>query len=137
MTTAPAPTASESTLTSEYDYRVLFLSGSWQMPGSEFRLRATINVQKDGTAEGPIYWQAIRVHGGPASYFAIERVQGVVRGQDVELEGYEVEPGLAPDSYKITLTGDDAGVFGGISRTYHLNWCGRMEGKYLFQNRKA
>jgi hypothetical protein len=135
--TALAPTISESTRTSEYDYRILFLSGTWQKPGSEFRFRATIYVQKDGAAEGPIYWQAIRAYGGPASYFATERVRGFVRGHEVKLDGYKVEPGLSPDSYRITLEGNDAGVFGGISRTYYLNWSGRMEGKYLFQNRKA
>jgi hypothetical protein len=63
-------------------------------PGSEFRLRATIIVRKDESADGSIYWQAVRVHGYPAHYFATEWVHGFIRGRDVELEGYEVEPGL-------------------------------------------
>lgn len=137
MKTALAPRTAESTRTSEYDYRILFLSGSWQKPGSEFRFRATIYVRKDGTADGPIYWRAVRAHGQPASYFATEWVRGFVRGRAIELDGYEVEPGLSPDSYRITLTGDEAGVFDGISETYFHNWCGKLEGRYLFQNRKA
>ena len=35
----------------------------------------------------------------------------------MELKGYEAEPGLSPDSYRITLAGDgEAGPFGGITR---------------------
>ena len=49
-----APETAEATRTSEYDYRVLFLSGTWQTPiGSEFRLRATLHVQKDGGYRSP------------------------------------------------------------------------------------
>jgi hypothetical protein len=56
----------------------------------------------------------------------------------VELEGYKVEPGLWPDSYKITLSGDgEAGTFGGITRTPLNNWGGRIYGTYVFRNRKA
>src|SRR5437868_2761633 len=137
MTTAVAPETREATESSEYDYRILYLSGVWRKPGSEFRLRATIRVDRDGAAAGPIYWQAFVAHGRPASYFATEWVRGCVKGRDIELEGYEVEPGLSPDSYRITLTGEDAGLFHGISRTYYHNWCGRMEGQYQFQNRKG
>jgi hypothetical protein len=69
---------------------------------------------------------------------ATEWVHGFIRGRDVELDGYEVEPGLAPDSYRITLSGDgEAGNFGGITRTPLNNWGGRINGKYLFRNRKA
>jgi hypothetical protein len=129
---------SEADCTSAYDHRVLFLSGTWERPGSEFRLRATIMVGKDGSADGSIYWQAVRVHGQAAHYFATEWVHGFIRGRDVELEGYEVEPGLSKDSYRITLSGDgEAGTFGGITRTPVNNWGGRIHGQYLFRNRKA
>ena len=99
MTAVPVLEPSESDCTSAYDHRILFLSGTWERPGSEFRLRATIILRKDGSADGSIYWQAVRVRGYPAHYFATEWVRGFIRGRDVELEGYEVEPGLAPDSY--------------------------------------
>lgn len=138
MTTVLVPKAVESTRTSEYAYRVLFLTGTWRKPGSDFRFRATIYVQKDGAAEGSIYWRAIRTHGMPACYFATECVRGFVSGRNVELDGQAVEPGLSPDSYRITLSGTDKeGPFSGISRTYFNNWCGRMEGAYVFRNRKA
>jgi hypothetical protein len=138
MTLDLLPETSESTSTSEYDHRVLFLSGTWEKPGSEFRHRATIFVGKDGGADGSIYWQAVRVHGHAAHYFATEWVRGFIRGRDLELEGYQVEPGLARDSYKITLSGDgEAGTFGGITRTWLNNWGGRIYGQYLFRNRTA
>jgi hypothetical protein len=138
MALVPAPETSEAECTSDYDHRVLFLSGTWERPGNEFRLRATIIVRRDGGADGSIYWQAVRVHGQAAHYFATEWVRGFVRGRDVELDGYEVEPGLAPDSYRITLSGDgEAGPFGGITRARLNNWDGRISGRYLFRNRKA
>src|SRR5262249_23222296 len=121
-----------------YDHRVLFLSGTWERPGNEFTLRATIIVGKDGALDGSIYWQAVRGHGHAAHYFATECVHGFIRGHEVELEGYEVEPGLSCDSDKITLCGDgEAGTFGGVTRTWLNNWGGRINGRYLFRNRKA
>jgi hypothetical protein len=76
-----APQTAESTRTSEYDYRVLFLSGTWQTPiGSEFRLRATLYVQKDGSIDGCMYWRAVRIRGVPQCYFGTEAVRGFVRG---------------------------------------------------------
>jgi hypothetical protein len=138
MTAVPVVETSESDCTSVYDHRVLFLSGTWEMPRNECRLRATIIVGKDGSADGSIYWQAVRVRGKAAHYFATEWVHGFIRGRDVELDGYEVEPGLARDSYRITLSGDgEAGTFGGITRTPLNNWGGRINGQYLFRNRKA
>jgi hypothetical protein len=95
-------------------------------------------VGKDGSLDGAIYWQAVRVHGHPAHYCATEWVRGFIRGRDVELEGYEVEPGLSRDSYRITLSGDgEAGTFGGITRTWLNNWDGKITGRYLFRNRTA
>jgi hypothetical protein len=138
MTAVSVPETSESGCASAYDHRVLFLSGTWERPGSEFRLRASIIVSKDGSADGSIYWQAVRVHGQAAHYFATEWVHGFIRGRDVELEGNEVEPGLWPDSYRITLSGNgEAGTFGGITRTPLNNWGGRINGRYLFRNRRA
>jgi hypothetical protein len=138
MTPVPLPEISEANCTSAYDHRVLFLSGTWERTGNEFRLRATIMVGKDGSADGSIYWQAARVHGQAAHYFATEWVHGFVRGRDVELDGYEVALGLSPDSYRITLSGDgEAGTFGEITRTPLNNWGGRINGQYLFRNRKA
>ena len=138
MTLAVLPETSVSDCTSVYEHPVLFLSGSWERPGNEFRCRATILVGKDGSADGSIYWQAVCVHGHPAHYFATERVHGFIRGRDVELEGYEVEPGLSRDSYRITLSGDgEAGTFGGITRTWQNSWEGRINGHYQFRNRTA
>ena len=136
MIAVAVPETSELECTSDYDHRVLFLSGTWESPGNEFKHRATIIVRKDGSADGSIYWQAVRVHGYAAHYFATEWVNGFIRGRDVELEGYKVEPGLWPDSYRITLSGDgEAGTFGGITRTWRNNWEGRINGTYLFRNR--
>jgi hypothetical protein len=138
MTSVLVPEISELGCTSVYDHRVLFLSGTWERPGNGFRLRATIIVGDDGSLDGAIYWQAVRVHGQAAHYFATEWVRGFIKGRDVELEGYEVEPGLSPDSYRITLCGDgDAGPFGGITRTWLNSWEGRINGHYQFRNRRA
>ena len=138
MTHIPLPEISEADCTSAYDHRVLFLSGTWVRPGNEFRFRATILVGKDGSADGSIYWQAVRVHGHPAHYFATEWVQGFIRGRDVDLEGNEVEPGLSRDSYRIALSGDgEAGNFGGITRTPLNDWGGKINGRYQFRNRNA
>ena len=138
MTSVPVPETSESVSTSVYDHRVLFLSGTWERPGNEFRLRATIIVGRDGSADGSIYWRAIRVHGQAAHFFATEWVHGFIKGRDVELEGYEVEPGLSRDSYRISLSGDsETGTFSGITRTPVNNWGGRINGRYLFRNRTA
>ncbi len=128
----------EATDVSVYDHRILYLSGRWRKSGSEFMLNATIYVSLSGLSDGMIAWDALRVHGVLANYSAIEWVNGFVRGRDVELDGYEVEQGLEKDSYRITLSGNDkAGIFSGISRTYLNNWCGRMEGKYLFEDKEG
>ena len=136
MSTVVETKVVRSSQTSEYDYRVLFLSGRWEKPGSEFGFRATIHIEKDGSADGAIYWRAYKVAGQPASYFATEAVHGAVRGGEVELEGHDVEPGLAKDAYKITLSGGgEAGTFSGITRAN--NWGGRVEGTFQFRNRKS
>jgi hypothetical protein len=132
------PEVVEAEQPADYDHRVLFLSGTWTRANSAFRFRATIFVSKDGSAEGRFYWQAILVHGVQANYFATEWVRGTVRGRGVDLEGYEVEPGIICDGYKITLAGDgESGPFGGITRTYLNDWSGRIGGQYLFKNRSA
>ncbi len=136
MTTQLAPRSAETEKTAEYDVRVLFLSGQWEKPGSKFGFRATIYIEKDGTADGAIYWRAYQVSGNSANYFATEAVHGCVRGLEVEMEGHHVEAGLAEDAYKITLSGGgDEGTFAGITRAN--NWGGRMEGQYQFRNRKS
>jgi hypothetical protein len=138
LNAATLPEVVEAERTAEYDHRVLFLTGTWDMPHSAFRFRATIFVARDGSAEGRMYWQAVLVHGMRASYFATECVRGTVQGRAVELQGYEVEPGIACDGYKITLEGDgESGPFGGITRTWRNDWCGRIGGQYLFKNRAA
>jgi hypothetical protein len=123
VNTVTLPEAAEAEQTADYHHRVLFLTGTWGMPGS---------------AEGPIYWHALLVHGHPADYFATELVRGCVRGREVELRGYEVEPGLSCDWYKITLDGNgESGSFGGITETYHHDWRGHIVGRYLFKNRRT
>lgn len=134
MNVVTSPETVEAEQTADYDHRVLFLTGTWGMPGSAFRFR----VGKDGAAEGPIFWEAVLVHGRPAHYFATELVRGCVRGREVELRGYEVEPGLSCDRYRITLDGNgEAGSFGGLTETYHHDWRGHIGGRYLFKNRRA
>lgn len=138
MSPAVLPEAEEADAPVTYGRRVLFLTGTWERPENFFRFRATIFVAKDGTAEGSIFWHAFRVHGRPANYFATEWVRGSVRGREVALEGYEVEPGLSADTYKISLEGgSDSGPFGGITRTWLNNWSGRIGGSYVFRNRAA
>lgn len=135
-TVLPAAEEAESPVT--YERRVLFLTGTWERPDNLFRFRATVFVANDGTAEGSFYWQAFRVHGRPAAYFATEWVRGSVRGREVALDGYKVEVGLSADTYKITLEGDgEFGVFGGVTRTWLNNWSGRTAGRYVFRNRSA
>jgi hypothetical protein len=122
MTIVLAPETVEAPHTSEYHHRLLFPSGTTQNPGSEFSLRATLTVSGDGGVAGPTYRPAVRVHGSARRYWATEWVRGFVRGRDVELDGYQVESGLSPDSYRLTLSGNgEAGTFGGSSRTYHNN----------------
>jgi hypothetical protein len=138
MSPVPVPETSESVATSVYDHRVLFLSGTWERPGDEFRLRATIIVGRNGSADGSIYWRAIRVHGQEVHFFATEWVYGFIKGRDVGLRGYAAEPGLFRDSYGITLSGDsETGTFSGITLTGAYDWSGRIEGRYLFRNRTA
>lgn len=133
-----APELEEAECDSTYDHRVLFLSGGWEQAGSEFRFRATIRVEKDGEADGAMYWQAIRIRNQPADYFATEWVRGSVQGRSVALDGYRVEPGLAATLYKIRLSGDgDAGTFGGMTCTPPYGWAGRIWGQYSFRNRTA
>lgn len=137
MPTQLAPQTVKVTSTSEYDYRVLYLSGTWSRPGSEFRLRATLLIQKDGSLDGAIYWRAVKSNGRPADFFATEHVQGSLRQNELEFDGVDAEPGLITDSYRLKLSGSgEAGPFGGITKTCMLNWCGCMEGQYVFRNRK-
>lgn len=136
MSTQLAPKKATTPNTAEYDQRVLFLSGFWRKPGSEFGLRATIYIDKDGTCDGAIYFRAYKSGGKPVSYFATEAVHGCVRGLELELEGHFVEEGLAPDSYKIVLSDGEEGQFGGTSRA-HGDWSGKLDGTFVFRNRQT
>lgn len=135
MSAEVLPAVEEAAAPAAYARRVLFLTGWWERPGNRFR--ATVFVARDGTADGAIYWHALLVHGSPANYFATEWVRGSVRGREVLLDGYKVEAGLSADTYRITLDGDDAGPFGGITRTWLNNWSGRIGGHYVFRTRPA
>jgi hypothetical protein len=123
---------------SSYDYRKLFLSGRWKKPGrTEFSFRATIYIQRDGSASGSIYWRAVRIYGAATTYFGTEQVGGFLRGLDVELNGHRTDPGLACDHYRIRLSGPgEAGTFAGSSRTHQANWLGCLEGTFVFRNRR-
>ncbi len=128
---------SDSTVTTEYDYRVLFLSGRWHRPDSDFTLEATIHIQQDGAAEGVIEWRAAVVDGRPARWPGNEQVMGAVRGAHVEINGDEAARRLACDAYDVFPAGDDQhGTFGCLSRAYG-GWDGRMEGHCRFENRRA
>jgi hypothetical protein len=120
----------------EYDHHILFLSGEWQSSiGSEFRMRATIRVDRHGHADGSIYWRSVRIAGRPRVFFGTEAVSGSVQGASVDLAGHHTDPGLALDVYEIALTGTtEEGTFGGRSRAYG-DWSGRLSGAYTFRNR--
>lgn len=123
---------------SEFDYRVLYLSGNWHSSiGSQFRLQGLVYVQKDGSASGSLDWRSVRIAGSSRQIVGAETVCGAVCGLEVDLRGQFAEPGLATDHYRITLSGpDERGTFGGISRAYG-DWCGRLQGQFYFRNRKT
>lgn len=140
LLTLPMPTTLTRThgepRTSEYSERILFLSGRWSSSiQSEFVLRATIRVLRDGGAEGAIYWRSLKIAAHPQVIFGTELVHGCVQSTSVELRGHRTDPGLAVDVYDLVLTGtDEAGTFGGRSRAYG-DWSGRLSGTYVYRNR--
>lgn len=116
--------------------RILYLSGKWQMPNSEFKLDAVLFVGANGSAEGTIKWQNIRDKNLPPAFCGNEFVSGQIDQFQVEIRGYRADAGLATDYYEIVLCGSDkSGFFGGKSRA-HGNWNGRLEGSYLFSTVK-
>lgn len=118
--------------TSGDEGRVLHLSGKWHKPLSEFMFEAVVFVQSDGSAEGFIHWRNVQTVGVSATFSAYEKVRGDVSRHHVELRGYQAEPGLATDYYKIALVGSDqTGIFNGMSRAFG-DWSVRMTGSYLF-----
>ena len=130
------PETSESVASCAYNRRILFLAGSWEAPGSKFRFRATLEVDRFGGVEGPIFWQALVTHFHPPQWFGTEMVLGSVRDYDLQLEGYSVDdPRLARDSYKLRLSGGESGSLEGISLHCRKDWSGRVAGQYSFQNR--
>ena len=131
------PKKTEAFRTSRYDHRILFLSGYWEKPKCRARLQGTIYVFDNGFADGLIDWQVLLQYGERINVFGTEQVNGFVIGSDVELDGYETDPVLYIDNYKMHLAGGEAGVFGGKSLTRERNWSGTLEGNYQFRNRKA
>lgn len=114
--------------------RILYLSGKWQMPQSEFNLEAVLFVGTNGLLEGSIKWQNIRDKNLPPTFYGNEFVSGQLDQFQVEIKGYRADAGLATDFYEIVLCGNDkSGFFGGKSRA-HGSWNGRMEGSYLFSS---
>jgi hypothetical protein len=132
------PQTSAAEATCEYDRRMLFMSGIWESPGSRFRFRATLEVDRLGRRNGPIFWHALYTHFNPPQWFGTEFVAGSLLDHDLQLEGYEVDdPRLARDLYRLRLSGGEAGSVEGISWTCRKDWSGRLTGKYVFQNRRS
>jgi len=116
--------------------RVLLLSGRWSMPENDFKFTATLNLSSGGAAEGAIHWYARIVWGKHQNYSGIEKVRGQVTDTSAELAGYQADPLLSTDRYKLQLTGDaGSGTFRGISRTCVGDWSGRTWGTYMILER--
>ncbi len=114
--------------------RILYLSGKWQMPGSQFKLESALVVGANGSLEGIIKWHNIRTGNLPPTFCANEFVQGQIDQYQVEIKGYQADAGLVPDYYEIVLCGSDiSGFFGGRSKAFG-DWDGRLEGSYLFSS---
>ncbi len=116
--------------------RILYLSGKWQMPDSEFKLEAVFLVGVNNSLEGTIKWQNIRDKILPPTFCGNEFVSGQIDQFQVEIKGYRADAGLATDYYEIILCGSNkSGFFGGKSRA-RGNWNGRLEGSYVFSTAK-
>lgn len=108
---------------------VLWLSGTWSMPGDSFALEAILAMAAT-RVDGPIHWTANRI---PA-VSGVEIVRGSLTAMSLELDGISAERGLACDQYRIVLTGDDrGGSFTGTSRAFG-GWNGRLQGVYEFRD---
>jgi hypothetical protein len=137
MTPHPLAVLDQALAGSTCDHRVLFLNGAGRRPGQKFRLRATVYVRRDGSADGWIDWRADEVGFRRTDWFGTERVGGSLTGPDVELRGLETDRGLACDDYCIHLAGgNQSGTFGGTSRAFGA-WDGHMEGTYVFRDRRG
>jgi hypothetical protein len=131
---AGTPHSKKQTETTIEKERILYLSGKWQMPDSEFKLEAVLFVGTNGSLKGSIKWQNIRDKNLPPAFCGNEFVSGQLDQFQVEIKGYRADAGLATDYYEIVLCGSDkSGLFGGKSRAYG-NWNGRLEGSYLFSS---
>jgi len=106
------------------------------MPENDFKFTATLNLSSGGAAEGAIHWYARIVWGKHQNYSGIEKVRGQVTDTSAELAGYQADPLLSTDRYKLQLTGDaGSGTFRGISRTCVGDWSGRTWGTYMILER--
>lgn len=109
--------------------RVLWLSGTWTMPGDSFSREAILAVT-DNRATGPIHWTANRI----PSVSGVEIVRGSITAVSLELDGVSAERGLACDQYRLALSGDNRrGTFTGTSRAFG-SWSGRLRGVYRFRD---
>jgi hypothetical protein len=131
-----AAVAEEEQVLDREKRRIMFLVGRWAMPGSRYDFTATLYLSAGGAAEGPIHWHAQTVWYKPQVYSATEQVRGQVADTSAELHGYRSDPLLAPDHYKLQLSGDArSGTFRGISRTCLGDWSGRAWGSYMLLDR--
>ena len=113
--------------------RVLKLNGGWEKPNSAFQFKARILVGRDGGATGAVLWEG---QGRERAIRGVEQVSGSIEGRHVKLNGFEAEPGLTCDCYRMTLDGAKTlGYFDGTSRAFG-DWSGRMSGVYAFENAK-
>ncbi len=91
--------------------RILYLSGKWQMPESEFKLEAVFLVGVNNSLEGTIKWQIIRDKNLPPAFCGNEFVNGQLDQFQVEIKGYRADAGLVPDYYEIVLCGSNKSGF--------------------------
>ena len=110
--------------------RIILLSGERHVPGSIFHLEATIFASPRGNAHGEILWTNVDSPRLPADMACPELVSGAADGVYLELTGYQIEPPLISESYRITLYGAaEVGVFQGICCLGGV-WDARLSGTY-------
>jgi len=107
------------------------------MPENRYEFIAHLYLSADGALDGAIQWSSSTIWGRSYTSSGSEFVRGDIKDDGIELHGYKADPMLAPDHYKITLTGGiDSGSFTGISRTCLGDWSGRTHGTYIFLYRE-
>ena len=110
--------------------RIILLSGDRQKADGVFHMEATIFAHSNGQARGEILWTNVNSPWVPADMACSELVRGNADGIHLELQGYQIEPPLISEGYRITLYGAEAvGVFRGVC-CFRGKWDARLTGTY-------